>query len=206
MANAIKKTPDARGIYRFVYDIEVAAFPTADWEIDPDILSVTAVPQRYWKYDGTNVVVEMPQAEKDAVDASMQDQLNVGIAGTLGFEKNGICKNKWLGFGYGKPSNVTPYVAVHPMQITGITFMNRMDSVETDIEIYRNNVLVHTWEIRNARSAWVTEGLHGLTFSPGDHVGVFLRDRGTDPRHCIVTIHYATWNHIVGEGSKATLL
>jgi len=42
----------------------------ADWEHDPDVTTVTnaGISRNHWKYDGTNVVVEMSQAEKDSVD------------------------------------------------------------------------------------------------------------------------------------------
>lgn len=205
MATAIKKTPSTNGVYRFVYDIEAAAFSTADWEIDPDISGVASVPQRYWKYDGTSVVAEMSQGEKDTVDGFLLDQDNPVVAGTIGFEKNGWCRNKWLGFGIGKPSNVTPYVIPCPMNVTALTFVNNNNSVETDVEVYKNGVKIYTWEVRDSRWAWKTQGTRELIFEPGDRIGVFLRDRGTDPRNCIVTLHYTTWNHIVGEGSGSTL-
>ena len=71
MADAIRKTPDGNGIYQFVRSVHTPDYTSADWEINPDISGVSGVSTNYWKYDGTNVVVEMSQAEKDAVDASL---------------------------------------------------------------------------------------------------------------------------------------
>ena len=206
MANAIRKIADAQGIFHYVESVNSPDYPTVDWEIDPDVSGVTGVSRNYWKYDGTNVVVEMTQPEKDAVDAALkQIQAMQTVAGTLAFEKNGTCRNKWLGFGIGKPSNVTPFVIPGVVQVSALTFVNNNNSVETDIEVYKNGVLIHTWEVRNSRWAWTTEGIYELTFVAGDRVGVFLRDRGTDPRNCIVTMHYTTQTHETGEGSGSTL-
>ena len=38
-----------------------------------------------------------------------------------------------------------------------------------------------------------------------DYIGVFLRDQGDDARNVIVTLHYTTWSHEVGEGGSSTL-
>lgn len=53
--------------------------------INPDLTSVANVPTHYWKRDGDNIV-EMTQAEKDAVNASQlvmrkatADNYNVGM-------------------------------------------------------------------------------------------------------------------------------
>jgi len=41
-------------------------YPTADWIINPDLSSLTSVPNKYWKVSGDDVL-EMTQAEKDVV-------------------------------------------------------------------------------------------------------------------------------------------
>ena len=45
-------------------------FPATDWVINPDLSAVDGVPANYWKITG-DVVSEMSQAEKDAVDADL---------------------------------------------------------------------------------------------------------------------------------------
>jgi len=37
--------------------------------INPDISAVSGLPNKYWKLDGEDNIVEMTQEEKDAVDA-----------------------------------------------------------------------------------------------------------------------------------------
>ena len=204
MATVIRKTPDSHGRYRVINGIDVANYPSADWLHNPDFSGVATVPEKYWKHD-TGAVVEMTQPEKDAVDSSVSDSLNPVLAGTLGFEKSNLCRNKWLGFGSSKSSNIIPYVIPCPMKITAITFTNAINGVDTDIEIYKNGTLLYTWSIVDKRWAWKTEGLHTLTFEVGDRIGIYLKDRGTDPRNVIVTLHYASWYHTVGEGGSSTL-
>lgn len=206
MANAIRKTADAQGIFQYVESINTPDYPTVDWEIDPDVSGVSGVNRDHWKYDGSNVVAEMTQPEKDAVDDALA-ALNAAqtVAGTLAFEKNGRCKNKWLGFGIGKPSNATPYISPCSMQITAVTFMNNANGADTDVEIYKNGIIIHTWEVRDKRWAWTTQDVYTLTFEAGDRIGVFLRDRGTDPRNCIVTMHYTTTSQQTGEGGATSL-
>lgn len=43
-------------------------------EINPDLSSVTGVPRKYWKKNLFGSIVEMSQAEKDAVDAPEVEQ------------------------------------------------------------------------------------------------------------------------------------
>lgn len=204
MATVIKKTADQHGHYRIIRNVNLGDYPSADWLHDPDFSGVVGAPTKYWKVSGSSVV-EMSQSEKDAVDDDANDIANVSVAGTLAFEKSGYCRNRWLGFGSSKSSNSIPYIAAHRMVITAITFSNATNSVETDIEIYRNGLKIHTWEVRNKRWAWKAQGLHTVTFDPGDKVGVYLRDKGTDPRHVIVTLHYTIWSQQVGEGGSSIL-
>lgn len=44
-------------------------YPVADWIINPDLTALVGVPQKYWKIVG-DLVLEMIQAEKNAVDAA----------------------------------------------------------------------------------------------------------------------------------------
>jgi len=204
MGNVIKKTANSHGTYRYIRHVNVSNYPTADWLQDPDVSGVASVKERYWKVSGSTVV-EMDATEKLAVDTDITDNNNPVVAGTLGFEKNNLCRNKWLGFGSSKSSNAIPYIIPCPMKITAITFTNAINGVDTDIQIYRNGTLLYTWELRDKRWAWLTQGLHTLSFDVGDRIGVYLKDRGTDPRNVIVTLHYTSWHHEVGEGGSATL-
>ena len=206
MATVIKKTPDQHGHYRVIYNVDLSNYPSANWLHDPDFSGVTGVLSRYWKVGGSpEAVLEMTQGEKDAVDADGQDSANVPIAGTLAFEKNGKCKDKWLGFGAAKSSDLVPFVLPMPIKLSALSFTNMVDNVDTDVEIYRNGTKIYTWEIRDKRYAWKTQGMFTLTFDAGDRLGIFLKDQGDDPKQAIVVLHYTTLTHVVGEGWSSTL-
>lgn len=70
----------ARFIHRTTYEYVTSGhspdYPTGTWLKNPNLSGVSGVPQKYWKVVG-DTVVEMTQAEKDAVDAAIAagDQL-----------------------------------------------------------------------------------------------------------------------------------
>ena len=67
MADVIKRTANADGTHEYRKSVNTPDFPTADWLVNPDLSGVAAVPERHRKVVG-ETVVEMTQAEKDAVD------------------------------------------------------------------------------------------------------------------------------------------
>lgn len=54
------------------YSVHTPDYPAQDWIVNPDLSAVSAVPKQYWKITG-DVVSEMSQGEKDAVDAGQLD-------------------------------------------------------------------------------------------------------------------------------------
>ena len=80
MATAIKKTPDGNGIYEYKESVNTPSYPPATWEINPDVSGVSGVARIYWKYDGSNVVAEMSQGEKDAVDAALEAAAAISVS------------------------------------------------------------------------------------------------------------------------------
>lgn len=56
--------------------IHTPDFPTATWIINPDLSGVQGVSVKYWKITG-DVVSEMTQAEKDAVDDDPAGELGI---------------------------------------------------------------------------------------------------------------------------------
>lgn len=66
MANVFNKTTN-----RYYRSVHTPDYPEADYLINPDVSALEgSVPERYWKFDGVDAVVEMTQAEKDAYDAA----------------------------------------------------------------------------------------------------------------------------------------
>ena len=68
MADVIKRTANADGVYEYKKSVNTPDFPAATWLINPDVSALSAVPQRHWKVVG-ETVVEMSTAEKTIVDA-----------------------------------------------------------------------------------------------------------------------------------------
>lgn len=71
MSDVVNRTT---GQYR--KSVNTPDYDTADWLINPDLSAVLGIPQQYWKVEGDSVV-EMNQAEKDAVDVAMAPQPTV---------------------------------------------------------------------------------------------------------------------------------
>jgi len=179
------------------------------WLINPDLSTVSNVPHKYWKVvedDGVYDVVEMSQEEKNVVDATLQDQANSTIAGLFTFERDGRVTNRWISLGGTKTSDVIPFVSPVSIRISALTFTNKTNGCSTDIQIYKDNTLIFTWEIRNKRVAWKSSGLYNLTFNQGDLIGLYVKKHGnTDPYDVIITLHYIVINNIIGDGGFSTL-
>lgn len=74
MANAIHRTQrDYRGYLLRVSSINTPDYSTDDWLVNPDLSSVSGIPEYYWKVTGTppgGSVEEMNPSEKSAVDST----------------------------------------------------------------------------------------------------------------------------------------
>ena len=64
MANVINRTTLEQK-----FSVNTPDYPVDIWIINPDMSNVVGVPKKYWKIEG-DLVLEMNQAEKDAVDAA----------------------------------------------------------------------------------------------------------------------------------------
>ena len=76
MANVINRTTK-----QYLRSVNTPDFPVEDWIINPDLSALESVPQKYWKVVG-DTVVEMDQAEKDAVDAALAPKVQVRFHGS----------------------------------------------------------------------------------------------------------------------------
>ena len=74
---------------------------------------------------------------------------------------------------------VSPSVFLADSDAFGLTFSNKNDDVDVDVEFYVNASLIFTWQIRNSHVATKTSGLSALTFNAGDRLGIFLQDVAT---------------------------
>ncbi len=126
------------------------------------------------------------------------------------FMNNGITKDKWLALdGSMSPSNELPAVIAFRSSIASLVFINKNDDADTDIEIYKNGVLDFTWEIRNKRWTYKTNGLTTISFNAGDKISCFAKSvtsgTGVDPSSVILDVVVRSTSSITGEDGSSTL-
>ena len=107
----------------------------------------------------------------------------------LVFTRDATSKNVWLSY-YGDNSTHSykiPAVIPWHCKLSGLTFSNERAGADTDVEIYKSNEgagrtasKIFTWALRDTRIARKTNFSPDITFSPGDKVGIYLKDRGLD--------------------------
>lgn len=184
--------------------VNTPEYSSNDWLISPDMTAVESVSPKYWKIVD-NSLVEMNQAEKDIVDAEISNRKNLTIAGIMTLTKAGNCRNTWLRGNEGQATNRIPYIIPQAIKISAITYANDSDGSDADVEIYLNDALVFTWELRDKRYAYKTNDLYNLTMNQGDRLSVFVRDKGTNPKHVTLNIHYTVIGNTVSEGGASQL-
>lgn len=208
MASVIKKTTDVFGQFEYFPSVNTPDYSTDDWEHNPDVSGVTGVAQKYWKYDGTNIVVEMSQGEKDAVDAALRESgAVVNDFGNFIFGNWGRTQNRYLrSAGWGMPCNHMPSIFLAPGVISGLYFSNYVDNADSDVQIFINDSVVFTWEIRDKRYAYKTNELSDLLFAAGDKLVVRMKSAGTvAPMYPIIKVQFRYNSTLTGEGGSGTL-
>lgn len=77
MANVLNRTTK-----QYISSVHTPNYDPADWIINPDISAVIGIDSRYWKITD-DVVSEMTQVEKDAVDAAELSERQAQIRAAL---------------------------------------------------------------------------------------------------------------------------
>ena len=117
------------------------------------------------------------------------DQIDEGfgggaIASKVNFFNKGVTSDKWLTADdhNNSPSNIAPFLMPFDGQLYALTFTNINDNTNIDIEIYADNVLVATWEVRNANRALKTDlfspAPFPISWTAGQGIGVFAANVG----------------------------
>jgi len=145
----------------------------------------------------------IPQATLDAGDCtgslvttSVNLESGEGIILPLTFNHESTAKNKWLSHegDTGLSSDETPAIIPFSCKLVGMTFSNSKNSVETDVEVYQTpknsstRTLDSTWQIRASRSGYKTNVVETI-FEAGSKIGIYLRDKGTDPKRVVVILY-----------------
>ncbi len=128
------------------------------------------------------------------------------VGGTIVFFNDGVASNKWMKIveASGRTSDLTPHVFLFDAVIYGLSFVNHLDSRDSDIELYKNGTLLFTWSIVTKRWAYKTNGLSAVTFAAGDRLSIFMSDTGADPNDAILTLYFSFLNGTQGEGGAAS--
>ena len=126
------------------------------------------------------------------------------------FLNNGLTSNKWLKLdGSMGSSDILPAITSYDSKIAGMTYVNTNDGSNADIEFYKNGIapgnLLFTWQIRNKRHAWKTNGLDTYVFTRGDRISCFVRGvAGISARDVVVNLFVQSINSVIGEGGAST--
>lgn len=198
MSHVISKIPNNLGIYEYRRSVNTPDYFTTLWEVNPDVSGVAGVDEIYWKYVGSpSSIVEMSQDEKDAVDAAVANaeiaaEGQDGVVNTpfvVNFSYRRVARNRWLQY-QGEPSNESPFVTPSNGNLVSASFRCNSNA-DTDIEIYVNASLTHTWEIRSDNKVTLSNFTESpVVVSEGDELSVLARDRGVNPKRVIVVFRF----------------
>lgn len=117
----------------------------------------------------------------------------------LVFSEEGTARDVWAshyGDG-GMESNETPALVPWKSKVVGLTYTNKNNSSDLDIQIYSvawtdNNSptnLDFTWDINNARNCRKTTFSTDIIFDAGDKLSVYFDDKGTDAKQVVFIIY-----------------
>lgn len=108
------------------------------------------------------------------------EEAQISAAGKLFysiFSSTGNTSDKFIGYGNGATtSNTVPLILPFAGNLVGATFSNQNNNVDADYQVFKNGVLAgnltYTWQVRNNRSAWITN-INVGGFLQGDRVSLY---------------------------------
>jgi len=102
-------------------------------------------------------------------------------------------------------SDGEPYECKFDLKVIGLSYMNKIDNSDADIKVYKNAVLLFTWNLIDARHAFKTDGLSSLTFVAGDLISVEGCPGTTVPNDVIFEMDMSYSAEVEQEVVSATL-
>ncbi len=147
--------------------------------VDIDVFTTPPVTGDILEWDGDKWV-PVPHAATDTPAGKMFQ---------LSFENPSSVGGDWLQLG-GFPSNETPHVLAWDCKLVALTFSNKESGADTELQIQAvdegdgrsPSPTVFTWILDNVRTARKTDFSPDVTFSKGDKIAIFAKQRGnTDP-------------------------
>jgi hypothetical protein len=217
-ANEVGQTPNSQ-IDTYIYNQQIVVndgirdlIPSQGVELDraidylkhPDTafnLRFLAEPERPNGFVSNNVQEAIEEA-RSAIEGK--------LSALPTYLNNGLTSNKWLKLdGSMGSSDILPAITSYDSKLAGITYVNTNDGSNVDIEFYKNGILpanlLFTWQIRNKRHAFKTNGLTAVLLSKGDRLSCFAKAvTGTSARDVIVNVFIQSTNSLTDEGGGST--
>ncbi len=135
----------------------------------------------------------------------------IGSLFQIEFTNGGNTSNTWLAVSDSNLSgNRTPWVACFPCRLAGLSFSNRNDGTELDLEIHvarvgdgNTSTIEFTYQVINARTSFKTNiALNALELSPGDKVSVYAQNTGSQGRDVWFGVFWEITDRTTDEGSE----
>lgn len=125
------------------------------------------------------------------------------------FSKSGGHGSTWMEWGEGGIYQyTTPFVLPFGCKLIGMTYSNRYNKTDVDLEIYKveeanddlkSDTQLLYWQIRDARFARHTNLGNSFNFIAGDALAIYLRDRGDNGDDAIVNLYFQITNGVQEE-------
>jgi len=154
------------------------------WEDGPDDFGV---PNEHVP-DAQDILLSDPNFVSDNVKEGMLESLGTF---NITWGSTGLSKDEWMELNPGNTADETFLVVLFPMKLIGVSASSSNTNRSYDIEIHYSTEgqavldqsILHTSEVRGARTYWQTSGMPATILNPGDKIGVYVRDQGNDPRN-----------------------
>jgi len=120
------------------------------------------------------------------------------------FVSQGALGNKWLAY-HDHPSNTTVAPIPFACSLLCMTFSNKTNDRDVDIEVYKNGFSggnkIYTWQIRDKRWAYKTD-IASVNLNAGDYVALYGKKitSNTKPTDVVVELLFQITNAATGEG------
>jgi len=181
-------------------------------------------PNTVWMGDNNHIPKETDIYTESEIDAFLLEKSDtqhthvpddiIGLPASGGifhasFLNESTTKNRWLEYAEDRSCSEVPFIVPWNSRLIGITFINKESNRDTDVRIYRANqsqgrsdTLIHTWSVRDARTARKTIFASDIEFAAGDKVAVYLKDAGSDPKAPMIVLYFERIDELTSDFSE----
>jgi hypothetical protein len=142
---------------------------------------------------GTTLTTDVSDTDNPIITISGGSEVGelTGSLFQIDFTNGGNTANTWLAVSDSNlGGNTTPWNAAFPCRLAGLSFSNRNDGTDLDMEFHvaregdgNTSSIEFIWEIRDCRTAYKTDlPLGTIVLMPGDKVSVYANGAGNSGR------------------------